>query len=87
MTHTSNAFAVRGLGSLTILQLRVCCGYVPGARFKHGKNAQRLGWTHRGAFWRSRDNKFEGELPGSLSSSIFGQIRCRKSPARGFWTF
>jgi hypothetical protein len=25
------------------------------------ENAQKLGWTHRGVFWRTRDNKLEGE--------------------------
>jgi hypothetical protein len=37
MDHVLNDFAVRGLGSLTILQLCTFCSYVPGARFKHGK--------------------------------------------------
>jgi hypothetical protein len=25
-------------------------------------------------------------LPGGLTSSFFDRLRCRKSPARGFWT-
>jgi hypothetical protein len=37
MAHAPNASAVRGLGSLTILQLHVFCGYVRGAGFKHEK--------------------------------------------------
>jgi hypothetical protein len=31
--HMPNGLAVRGLGSLTVLQLRVSCGCVHGARF------------------------------------------------------
>jgi hypothetical protein len=37
MDHVLNDFAVRGLGSLTVLQLHTFFGYVCGARFKHGK--------------------------------------------------
>jgi hypothetical protein len=37
MDHVLNGFAVRGLGSLTVLQLRAFLGYVCGARFKHEK--------------------------------------------------
>jgi hypothetical protein len=33
MTHMPNGLAVRGLGSLTILQFAWFFGYVPGARF------------------------------------------------------
>jgi hypothetical protein len=37
MVHAPNDFAVRGIGSLTVLQLHAFCGYVPDARFKHEK--------------------------------------------------
>ena len=33
-------------------------------------------------------NQEDNQAPQpTLSSSIFGQTRCRKSPTRGFWTF
>jgi hypothetical protein len=35
-----NDLAVRGLGSLTVLQLHACCGYVLDARFKHKKHTK-----------------------------------------------
>ena len=34
-----------------------------------------------------RQQAWRRKMAGGLSSSFFGQMRCRKSPARGFWTF
>jgi hypothetical protein len=31
--------------------------------------------------------KLKEENGGGLTSSYFGRLRCRKSPARGFWTY
>ena len=43
-----------------------------------------LGWMYRGAFWRTRDNKFEGETSRKPIFFIFWPNEVPKKPNKGF---
>ena len=51
-------------------------------------NTQKPGYSHkRCELANQRQQAWRRKMAGGLSSSVFGQMRCRKSPARGFWMF
>jgi hypothetical protein len=58
----------------------------PGARFLHLN--ERVCQVHFGRvhFGKPVPASLKEENGGGLTSSYFGRLRCRKSPARGFWT-
>jgi hypothetical protein len=37
-------------------------------------------------FVDAKITSLKGGLPGGLTSSFFGRLRCQKNPDRGFWT-
>jgi hypothetical protein len=57
--HAPNTSGIWGLSSLTVRQIGAFCGDVWVLGLGTG-NAQKPGYSHTGAFWRTRDNKLEG---------------------------
>jgi hypothetical protein len=47
-------------------------------------NSQKRLLTHRCEMANQRQQASRRKMVGGLTSSFFGQMRCRKSPARGF---
>jgi hypothetical protein len=62
-----------------LAQLRMCAGF--------SRYILRVCQVHftRVRFVDAETTSLKEENPRGLSSSSFGRLRCRKSPARGFW--
>jgi hypothetical protein len=71
--------SVNGSMVCTILWLCVCAGF--------SRYLLRVCQVHltRVRFVDAETTSLKGGLPGGLTSSFFDRLRCRKSPARGFW--
>jgi hypothetical protein len=58
----------------------------PGAGFSRFKLCVCQVHVTRVRFVDAETISLKRELLGGLTSSFFDRLRCRKSPARGFWT-
>jgi hypothetical protein len=86
MTLTCPGARRLGAGApITCPTVRTVGAVVPGAGFSRFK--LRVCQVHltRVRFVDAETTSLKGGLPGGLTSSFFDRLRCRKSPARGFW--
>jgi hypothetical protein len=82
MRHDLTVGGISSVNGSTVCTILWLCGC---ARFSHFK--LRVCQVHltRVQFVDAETTSLKGGLPGDLTSSFFDQLRCRKSPARGFW--
>ena len=71
---------------LTVRRFGPNCGTHTWADFMHGKTLSAGFYFPTGAKWRTGCRAWKGKMAASITWWVFDQIRCRKSPARGFWT-
>jgi hypothetical protein len=85
--HAPNTSESGGLISVNGSTFCTIFGMRMGAEFLDGKTLRarvRLPEVRNG---EQETASQRGKMAKAITFGVFGQIRCRKSPARGFWTF